>query len=329
MSALLSGTYPSPLFLVTSNTVKRKVYPRLVAQLPPHRVYILPDGEQAKSLEHVNSLWEWLAKLGADRQSVLVALGGGAVGDVAGFAAATYMRGIPWVAIPTTLLAMADAAHGGKTAINLGHAKNQVGAFHAPAEIIIKPELLDTLPYAELLSGWAEVLKHSLLHSQAAWREFRVAECDNAAVWPAALALSQDVKGAIVAQDPTEQGLRRALNLGHTLGHALESYFLAQGNPILHGQGVALGLLAEAYMAHKQKVCSPELLAQIEETILSQFPLLPIERSDIPALVRLLRQDKKRTAGMHRYVALAAPGQYNYSATFTDAQARSAFAILV
>jgi 3-dehydroquinate synthase len=137
------------------------------------------------------------------------------------------------------------------------------------------------------------------------------------------------VKGSIVAQDPTEQGIRRALNLGHTLGHALESFFLHQGTPILHGQAVALGLLAEAHLAHGQGVCSEPLLLEIEETILSQYPLLPIERSDISALVRLLRHDKKRVAGAHRYVALAAPGQYDVNAAFTDAEARKAFATLL
>jgi 3-dehydroquinate synthase len=314
---------------LTDKNVKRHVYPRIKSELPAHKLLVLPAGEEGKRLDVLGKIWAWLSEQGADRQSVIVALGGGAVSDVAGFAAATYMRGIRWVAMPTTFLAMVDAAYGGKTAINVGDIKNLAGAFHAPQEVIVKPEFLETLPYGELLSGWAEVLKHTLLHSEKAWKEFRVEECDSPAVWPYAIALSQEVKGNIVAQDPTEQGLRRALNLGHTIGHALESFYLHKGTPILHGQAVALGLLAEVFLATEQGFCVPEGLAQVEETILSQYPLLPFEKSDIPQLVKLLRHDKKRFEGKHRYVALTQPGTYNINGTFTDAEARKAFAMLM
>ena len=322
-------TYPTPLFVVTDATVKRKVYPLLKAILPPHKVLVLPTGEAAKNVVELEKIWTWLADQGADRQSVLVALGGGAVSDVAGFAAATYMRGIRWVAIPTTLLAMVDAAIGGKTAINLGGAKNMVGAFHPPAEVITNTVYLETLPYGELLSGWAEVLKHTLLHSEEAWKEIRVRECDAPEIWARAIALSHEVKGNIVAQDPTEQGLRKALNLGHTIGHALESFFLEAGTPILHGQAVALGLLAEVFIATEQGLCVPEGLAQVEETILSQYPLLPYKKKDITHLIKLLQHDKKRVGKTLRYVALTKPGVYNVEGTFTEAEARKAFALLM
>jgi 3-dehydroquinate synthase len=233
------------------------------------------------------------------------------------------------VAIPTTLLAMVDAAIGGKTAINLGGAKNMVGAFHPPAEVIINTVYLETLPYGELLSGWAEVLKHTLLHSEEAWKEIRVRECDDPEIWARAIALSHEVKGNIVAQDPTEQGLRKALNLGHTIGHALESFFLEAGTPILHGQAVALGLLAEVFIATEQGLCVSEGLAQVEETILSQYPLLPYEKKDIPHLIKLLQHDKKRVGKTLRYVALTKPGVYNVEGTFTEAEARKAFAMLM
>ena len=325
---MLEG-YPGPLFLVTDATVRRKVYPLLKPALPAHKVLTLPAGEGAKAIDEVARIWAWLEAEGADRQAVLVALGGGAVSDVAGFAAATYLRGIRWVALPTTLLAMCDAAYGGKTGINLGGAKNQVGAFWAPEEVLCDTRWLATLPYGELLSGWAEVLKHALLHGPEAWHRLRTQECDDAAAWPYAVALSQEVKQAIVAQDPREQGLRRALNLGHTLGHALEGLFLQAGTPILHGQAVALGLLGEAFVAHRQGACPADLLAEIEETVLSQYPLLPYEKSDLPALVRLLAKDKKRLGKTLRYVALQAPGRYDVDATLTAAEARQAFAYLM
>lgn len=320
---------PAPLFVLTDKTVRRLVYPRVKTELPAHKLLVLPTGEAAKNLTEVERIWRWLADQGADRQSVVLALGGGAVSDVAGFAAATYMRGIRWIAMPTTLLAMVDAAYGGKTAINLDGAKNQIGAFHAPQEVVARPEFLETLPYGELLSGWAEVLKHTLLHSEDAWREFRVRECDDSSIWSRAIELSREVKLGIVRQDPTEQGIRRALNLGHTLGHALESFFLEAGTPILHGQAVALGIVGEIYMATLQGRCVPEGFHQVEETILSQYPLLPIEKGDIPRLLKLLYKDKKRVGSTLRYVAVAQPGRYDVDATFTEAEARKAFSVLL
>ena len=320
---------PAPLFVLTDKTVRRLVYPRIKGELPSHKLLVLPNGEAAKTLTEVERIWRWLAEQGADRQSVVLALGGGAVSDVAGFAAATYMRGIRWIAMPTTLLAMVDAAYGGKTALNLDGAKNQIGAFHDPQEIIARPEFLETLPYGELLSGWAEVLKHTLLHSEDAWRQFRVLECDDPSAWPRAIELSQEVKLGIVRQDPTEQGIRRALNLGHTLGHALESFFLEAGTPILHGQAVALGLVGEIYLATLQGRCVLEGFHQVEETILSQYPLLPIEKGDVSRLIKLLYKDKKRVGSTLRYVAVAQPGRYDIDATFTEAEARKAFSVLL
>ncbi len=321
--------YGDPLFVVTDAVVRRKVYPLVKPLLPAHKLLVLPAGEGAKVLDEVARIWTWLGAQGADRQAVLVALGGGAVSDVAGFAAATYLRGIRWVAMPTTLLAMCDAAYGGKTGINLGGAKNQVGAFWAPEAVVSEPRWLETLPYGELLSGWAEVLKHALLQGPEAWARIRTMECDDAAGWPYAIALSQEVKQRIVAEDPREQGLRRALNLGHTLGHALEGFFLHAGTPILHGQAVALGMLGEAWVAHRQGACGAELLAEIEEAVLCQYPLLPYEKADIAALVRLLAKDKKRLGTQLRYVALHQPGRYDIDATLTPAEARQAFAYLM
>ena len=323
------ASYPTPIFLVTDKTVKRLVYPRIKAELPAHKLLVVPAGESAKTLTEVERIWRWLSESGADRQAVLLALGGGAVSDVAGFAAATYLRGIRWVAMPTTLLAMADAAYGGKTGIDLDGGKNIVGAFHAPEEVIVRPEFLETLPYGELLSGYAEVLKHTLLHSEAAWARFRLHECDDATIWPDAIALSREVKEGIVAQDPTEQGARRALNLGHTLGHALESLYLEAGTPILHGQAVALGILGELFIATQQGICPPQGLAQVEETILSQYPLLPYEKSDIPRLVKLLYKDKKRVGNTLRYVAVKQPGIYSIDGVMTEAEAKAAFRMLM
>ena len=323
------NSYSTPLFLITDKTVQKRVYPRVKAELPAHKVLILPSGEAAKTLPEVERIWRWLSDNGADRQSVVLALGGGSVSDVAGFAAATYLRGIKWVAMPTTLLAMADVAYGGKTGINLDGGKNQIGAFHAPEEVILRPEFLETLPYGELLSGYAEVLKHTLLHSEAAWARFRTHECDDASIWPDAIALSREVKEGIVAQDPTEQGARRALNLGHTLGHALESLFLEAGTPILHGQAVALGILGEIFISTQQGICPPQGLDQVEETILSQYPLLPFEKSDIPRLVKLLHKDKKRIGNTLRYVAVKQPGIYSVDGVMTEAEAKAAFRMLM
>ncbi len=214
----------------------------------------LPSGEATKSLKSLEKVWTFLLERGLDRHSLLVALGGGVVGDLAGFAAATFMRGLPWVNLPTSLLAMVDAAIGGKTAVNLPQGKNLVGAFYPPRLVLVDPEVLDTLPLAEWRSGLAEVVKHALIGDEALWellsQGMEVVRQHREEVVRRAIA----VKVRVVAQDPFEHGLRAVLNAGHTVGHALEAVFDYR---LRHGEAVAMGLVAEAYLAERLGLASP------------------------------------------------------------------------
>jgi len=257
---------------------------------------VLTGGEQAKSLDTVRGLWEWLLGSGADRDSLLIAYGGGAVSDAAGFAAATYMRGIDWAVIPTTLLSMVDASVGGKTAVNLG-AKNIIGAFHHPRLVVIDTEHLETLGKRDYVAGLAEVVKHALLEGRwfLEWllshREEILARRHNALA--KMIRLSLDTKMRIVSRDYRERrGDRALLNLGHTVAHALEK---ATGYSLRHGEAVAIGLVVESYLAHRVTGLPLDEVEEIKNALASLgLPTRPPDGLEPSKVLRLVRLDKKR-----------------------------------
>jgi len=262
----------------------------------PVSVRVLPGGEAAKSLETVLGLWEWMLGEELTRHSVLVAVGGGAVTDSAGFAAATYMRGIRWVTVPTTLLGMADAAVGGKTAVNLA-GKNMVGAFHQPRLIVADVEFASSLPEREYRSGLAEVAKHSLIRGSGFYRWLRGSAGlllhRDAEALSHAVAESIDVKMSIVARDPREEtGLRAVLNLGHTYAHALEK---ATGYRMSHGYAVAIGLVVESKAAERLAGTDPAVTREVEQLLgLLELPTRPPVSPGCEETVAHIRLDKKR-----------------------------------
>ncbi len=259
-------------------------------------VRIIAGGEQAKSLDTVKELWEWLLGSGADRDSLLIAYGGGAVSDAAGFAAATYMRGIDWAVIPTTLLSMVDASVGGKTAVNLG-AKNIIGAFHHPRLVVIDTEHLETLSERDYVAGLAEVVKHALLEGRwfLEWllshREEILARRHS--VLARMIRLSLDTKMKIVSRDYRERmGDRALLNLGHTVAHALEK---ATGYSLRHGEAVAVGLVVESYFAHRVTGLPLGEVEEIKNALLSLgLPARPPKDLEPSGVLGLVRLDKKR-----------------------------------
>ena len=253
--------------------------------------------EQTKCLETVQQIWDWFFELGLTRRDEVVAVGGGALTDMVGFACATYKRGIPYVNIPTTLLAMIDASTGGKTGINYRGLKNSIGVFAAPKETIIDTQWLKTLPAKEMLSGFGEVLKTGLL---------------DAALWPVVLNYDLDrmpleelkpliercvaVKERIVKADPKEEGLRKVLNLGHTFGHAIEAVSgegLAVSGTMPHGYAVVYGMIAELYLSVTKLNCPKEPLQQLTQVMLHYYGKPQCKCSDREKLVRLMQQDKK------------------------------------
>jgi 3-dehydroquinate synthase len=285
-----------PVALVSDETVGALFAGRVVRSLEavgyPSRTVLIPPGESQKTHSTVVRLWEAFLAAGVERGSTVIALGGGVVGDLAGFAAATWMRGVPWVYLPTTLLAMADASLGGKTGIDLPQGKNLVGAFHPPRLVLADPETLTTLPTAELRSGLAEVVKHGLIGDPVL---FELLAVNRQPPMADIVRRSMAVKVGIIQADPFEKGPRAALNLGHTVGHAVE---LASGYRLRHGEAVAVGMVAEARLAEGIGLAEHRLANTIAAALKNLALPTEIPAScECQAVLEALYQDKKRRNG--------------------------------
>lgn len=257
---------------------------------------LLAVQESHKSLETVQQIWDFLFEHDITRRGLLVAIGGGVLTDMAGFAAATYKRGIDYVNIPTTLLAMIDASSGGKTGFNYHGLKNSIGAFYPPVETLICPEWIQTLPTQEFLSGFAEMLKTGLLNTKL-WPQLLQYDLDTMDVAALTPLIEQcvGVKERIVAADPKEEGLRKALNLGHTFGHALEEILMDNSQLAIlpHGYAVLYGLIAELYLSVTKLHCAKDPLQQLTQIMLHYYGKPQCKCSDREKLIRLMQQDKK------------------------------------
>lgn len=265
---------------------------------------VIKAGEQHKNLQTVQRIWRTLMKQHADRNALLINLGGGVVTDLGGFAASTYKRGIKFINVPTTLLAMVDAAIGGKTGIDFGGGKNQIGTFAAAEDVIIDPVFLETLPQREICSGLAEMLKYgfvadsNLLNVSLKNYQQYITRCG-------------EIKREIVMQDPTEKGLRKVLNFGHTLGHAIESHCLTTDYPLLHGEAVALGMLGALWLSVKQLGLDEKVLQNFEKRLpmlLSEVEI-SLSESNIEPILGYLVHDKKNKDEKPQFVLLEAVGK--------------------
>jgi 3-dehydroquinate synthase len=281
--------YTGVAVLVDVNT-RVHCYERIRSQLPPHQLIVILPGEMHKNLDSCRQVWDKMTQAKLDRESLLVALGGGMVGDLGGFCASTYKRGVDAVLIPTTLLSMADASIGGKTGIDLGPLKNHIGTFSPPVATWIATQFLETLPEPELRSGFAEVIKHTLIGNRALWNDLRkkdLMEQDFGRLIKQSVAF----KSAIVRKDPRESGPRKILNFGHTLGHAVEGYYLAKGVPVMHGDAVAAGMVMESHIARQKKLITVPELEQVATYILRIFGKVTLP--DPGVLMPAMYQDKK------------------------------------
>ncbi len=305
------------IFLLTDDNTRRDCYPLLAPLLSPDIHLTIPHGERNKTLEHCAAIWQALTEAQFERGDLLVNLGGGMVCDIGGFAASTYKRGIPFVHIPTTLLAMADAAIGGKTGIDFLGYKNQIGSFQQPLAVIVQVDFLKTLPPREVRSGFAEVLKHLLIHDRAGWESFAASPqipCD----WLPVVAKAIRTKMYFTEADPLEKSIRKALNFGHTVGHAIESHFLAQPDAsVLHGEAVAAGMWCEAESSHQKGFLTAAETAQIQAGLAACYPKLRFERSEIPAIAAWCQQDKKNQAGQIKSCLLHGIGDFKIDVPLT------------
>lgn len=280
--------------LLDENTLLH-CYPLVKPYLPEHGIIRIQSGEAHKTLQTCAYIWQRMTELNLDRWSVLVNLGGGVIGDMGGFCAAAFKRGLYVVQVPTTLLAQVDASVGGKTGIDFHGLKNHIGVYKEPKAVIIDPSFLSTLPQRQLKSGYAEIIKHWLIADAAAFEEQRHIGLftEN---WDALIEQSVGIKASVVQQDPLEGGYRKVLNFGHTVGHAVESYLLDQpGRDLLHGEAIAVGMLCEAYLSVKKELLTKRELEQIERFLASVYEKVKLTEDDIQAMSILTLQDKKNT----------------------------------
>lgn len=270
--------------------------------MPPHRCIVVPAGEAHKTLETCATVWGELSAAGADRHSALLCVGGGVVCDLGGFCAATYKRGIACLLAPTTSLAMVDAAIGGKTGIDFQGFKNQIGTFTQPEGVFIWPAFLQTLPPRETRAGLAEAIKHVLIADAPGWSRWQTALlAGTLPPWEAVIPEAVQIKAAIVARDPREAGERKALNFGHTVGHAIESHLLEAGTPLLHGECVALGMIAEMAIARDLGLVAAETCESVSVALADMFSGIAIAAIALPnELLHWAWQDKKNRNGSIR-----------------------------
>ncbi|MGB8376749.1 MAG: 3-dehydroquinate synthase [Salegentibacter sp.] len=264
------------------------------------------DGEINKNLETCSGVWNALSELGADRKSLLINLGGGVVTDLGGFVASTFKRGIRYINVPTTLLSMVDASVGGKTGVDLGNLKNQIGVINQPEMVLIISSFLKTLPKDEMRSGLAEILKHGLISSEEYWNkanalsELTLEDLDDL------IEESVEIKKEVVTQDPFEKNIRKTLNYGHTLGHAIESYCLTSKSreKLLHGEAVAIGMILATYISKELEGFPENKLQDITHKILDIFGKESFTQHDIDEIIQLMKYDKKNEKGKINFVLL-------------------------
>lgn len=265
-------------------------------ELERAEVILLPAGEENKVMEVCFQVWQAFTEYGFGRKDLVINLGGGVVTDMGGFIASIFKRGLSFINIPTSLLGMVDASIGGKTGIDLDLYKNQLGTFSHPTHVFIDPIFLSTLPGEEIFNGYAEMLKHALIKDKELWSKIRTIHSEVELTTPEIIWTSIKIKNDIVEGDPVEKGERKILNFGHTIGHALESYFLDK-TPISHGHAVALGMCAESFISMKRKWITKEDFTDIETTITANFPMISLNADEVSTIISLMYQDKKNEAG--------------------------------
>lgn len=287
-------------------------------------IIVLPVGEENKQIEIATHVWEAFTDYGISRYDLIINLGGGIVTDMGGFIASCYKRGCAFVNIPTSLLAMVDASIGGKTGLNLGHYKNQVGIFSNPIALYIDKSFLLSLPDSELAGGYAEMLKHGLIANKALY--YRILEMLNngSEIDEDILLQCIGVKNEIVNEDPLESGKRKILNFGHTFGHVIEGYFMESLN-LNHGHCVAIGMVMETYLSYKKGLIPKDIYLEIELDILSVYPVPEFTNDDIKIMIGMLGNDKKNKSGKILCCLLNEIGSCVYDQEITEEEALDTF----
>ncbi len=311
LNAFILENTPSKIFILVDENTHEHCAPILLAQLETHceiEMLEIESGEVHKNLDTCMGLWGTLTDLGADRKSLLINLGGGVITDMGGFIASTFKRGIWFVNIPTTLLSMVDASVGGKTGVDLGVLKNQIGLFSYPEMVLIDPCFLETLPEREIRSGLAEIIKYGLTFDIQIWETIKNYESLEIDALKKLIHPSIEIKNKVVLKDPKEGHLRKVLNYGHTLGHAIESYFLDSDSKesLTHGEAIAIGMVCAAYISYKQLGFPIDDVESIKHHVLQIYGRVHIETSEYEAILEMLIHDKKNVGNQVKFVLLKA-----------------------
>lgn len=324
LTAAISDCEHDRIFVLTDTTTAELCWP-VVKDYPclaDAKMITIGATDMSKTLESVAQVWEGLQHGGASRHSLLINLGGGMITDLGGFAASTFKRGINFINIPTTLLSMVDASVGGKTGFNFGGLKNEIGVFNDSRYVILCTEFLKTLDTENIASGYAEMLKHGIINREttAMLSELLAFDLTNPDLsqLQRMVAESVKVKERIVEEDPHEHSIRKALNLGHTVGHAFESWAMKTNHPVLHGYAVAFGIIPELYLACKKTGFPTDIMRQTVAFIRENYGTLPITCDDYPTLLELMTHDKKNTAGIINFTLMGGIGDIRINQTATE-----------
>jgi len=309
LNSYLTSSNFSKLFILVDRNTHEFCLPKLMSELETDletEIIEIENGEVYKTIDTCVGVWNALSELNADRKSIMINLGGGVVTDLGAFVASTFKRGIQYINVPTSLLSMVDASVGGKTGVDLGSLKNQVGVINTGAMVLIDTSFLETLPGNELRSGYAEMLKHGLIQDEGYWNELLDTSTLSIDDLDDLIYKSVIIKNDIVAEDPNEDGKRKTLNYGHTIGHAIESLFLEDQDKttLLHGEAIAVGMVLATYISYKMLEFPVEKLETVKDTMSNLYGKVVFEKQDYEQIISLLKFDKKNSHGNVNFVLL-------------------------
>ena len=313
----------SKIFILVDENTHQYCLPRFLERLETDiviEIIEIESGEINKTIDTCAGVWNTLSDLDADRKSLVINIGGGVITDLGGFVACTFKRGIAYINVPTTLLSMVDASVGGKTGVDLGHLKNQIGVISNPNLVLIDTQFLNTLPKNQMKSGLAEMLKHGLISDKNYWNKFNSLSELTLNDLDELIYESVLIKKHVVEVDPFEHGLRKTLNFGHTIGHAIESYFLSNETKttLLHGEAIVIGMILASYISTELAGLSIDERDTIKELLINYYGKITIEKSDLKPIIELLKYDKKNNHGNINFVLLESIGKTKIDCLVTD-----------
>ncbi len=323
LNTYLIDNRPTKIFVLVDENSHQYCYPLFIEQVETDviiEIIEIESGEIHKNIETCVNLWHTLTELGADRKSLMINLGGGVITDMGGFVASTFKRGINFINIPTTLLSMVDASAGGKTGVDLGVLKNQVGIFSNPEMVLIDSQYLTTVSEREIKSGMAEVIKYGLTYDSKIWETAKDFSGFIAGKMDYLIYRSIEIKNEVVLEDPKEYGIRKVLNYGHTLGHAIESYYLESDykENLTHGEAIAIGMITEAYISNILFDFPLNILEEIKSKIITIYGRISIQKEDFTPIMELLIHDKKNTNGNVNFVLLTDLENYKFNCKVSE-----------